>query len=110
MEFDSATSIYRSSNDIFIKLLDCTENENFYPIWNKIYKKRIIDKYDLRFDEKLYCGEDFKFNLDYLQHCQQMSTVSDAMYNYRIIDSSLSKKFEINTIAGSLFSIINRIH
>lgn len=94
--FDDSESCYKGYNQICRKLLSCTENEYFYPIWNKMYKKQIINDFSIKFDKKLYCGEDFKFNIDYLSHCKKISTVPEMLYNYRIIENSLSKRFDFN--------------
>ena len=37
-------------------------------VWCNCYKKQIIDKFALRFDEKVILGEDGRWNLNYLKH------------------------------------------
>lgn len=39
------------------------------PCWSRIYKKSIIEKYQIVFDESMISGEDFSFSLSYIQHC-----------------------------------------
>ena len=42
-------------------------------VWTGLYKKSVIDKYHLRFDENLrYGAEDIYFNLDFLVHCNRV--------------------------------------
>lgn len=40
--------------------------KGFNPPWNKIYSRQVIDKWELRFDERIRNGEDSVFNLRYL--------------------------------------------
>ena len=37
-------------------------------VWNKIYKKSIIDKYGIIFHPDIWFGEGMLFNIEYLQH------------------------------------------
>ena len=39
-------------------------------LWNKIFRRDVIEAHQLRFDENLSMGEDFQFVLDYLQAAQ----------------------------------------
>ena len=38
-------------------------------VWNKFYKKEIIEKNNILFDKKLYASEDLLFNLQYINIC-----------------------------------------
>lgn len=49
---------------------------------NKIYKKSIINKYNISFERRLKMGEDLSFNLDYLKHCTKISVINNKLYNY----------------------------
>nr|WP_244969094.1 glycosyltransferase family 2 protein [Turicibacter bilis] len=48
---------------------------------NKIYKKKIVDDYNLRFCD-LETGEDLLFNLDYLLHSQNIYVEEKCLYLY----------------------------
>lgn len=52
-----------------------------YP-WNKVYKKSIIDEFNIRFPEDLRFGEDIFFNCDYLRHVTRVNVLSDCLYHY----------------------------
>lgn len=41
-----------------------------YPIWNKLFRKDIMDKHGIRFDETMSFGEDQVFLCDYLYHAK----------------------------------------
>lgn len=51
---------------------------------NKVYSKAILDKYNIRFCEKCVALEDFKFNLDYLSHINEMYVINKDLYKYRL--------------------------
>jgi glycosyltransferase involved in cell wall biosynthesis len=66
--------------DAFVSL-----NEKFllYGSCSKLYKKKIIDRIFLRFDEACSYGEDLKFNYAYLDYVSVISSISYAGYHYR---------------------------
>jgi Glycosyltransferases involved in cell wall biogenesis len=53
-----------------------------YSNCNKFYKRSIIEKLKLRFDEKLEFGEDRLFNFKYISGCGKIITSSLIMLNY----------------------------
>ncbi len=59
--------------------------------WNKLYKKEIIDKYNLRFPEKIQC-EDFPFFFFYMLASKNAYYLNEPLYNYfRHDDCGMSK-------------------
>ena len=58
-------------------------------LWNKLYKREIIEKYQLRCNEELSFCEDFCFNLEYILHCEKISTLTVPVYYYVKTDGSL---------------------
>lgn len=61
-----------------------------YSNCNKFYRREIIEKNGIRFDERLAFGEDRLFNYDFLKHCRNVTTSSLTMINY--IQRSLHSK------------------
>ncbi len=53
-----------------------------YP-WDKLYFRHTIEKYHLRFDEKIRLNEDRLFVLTYLIHCKEVVFCKDVVYYYR---------------------------
>lgn len=51
-------------------------------IWNKLYKKEIIDKWNLRMDETISWCEDFMFNLEYIRHAETFYALRVPIYYY----------------------------
>lgn len=65
-------------------------------LWNKIFRKDVIKKNDLWFDESQSMGEDFQFVLDYIQAAQikEIMMINQPLYYYiRANNSSLMSKF-----------------
>jgi glycosyltransferase involved in cell wall biosynthesis len=81
---------------LFGKLLD---NGLLNSPCNKIYKKEILVKNNIFFDEKLSLGEDLLFNLDYFGYIDRVSLCAEEYYNYQRINSnSLTKRYSVGRI------------
>jgi glycosyltransferase involved in cell wall biosynthesis len=57
--------------------------------WNKIYDSNIIRQYHLKFDNGLAIWEDLLFNLKFIVFADKISTLNEALYYYRVHDSSV---------------------
>lgn len=55
-------------------------------LWNKIFRKDIIDKYSIYFREDCYIGEDTEFILEYSKHIKTAQIISYVGYNYMLND------------------------
>lgn len=51
-------------------------------LWNKIYRNTIIRRKGIRFEEDLQFGEDFAFNLKYLEKSNKIVSIDKPLYNY----------------------------
>jgi glycosyltransferase involved in cell wall biosynthesis len=59
------------------------ENRCSVVVWNKIYKKSIIDEFSVFFESKLEIfSEDTLFNLYYILHTKVVSSIAGSYYNY----------------------------
>ncbi|MDD6357398.1 MAG: glycosyltransferase [Bacteroidales bacterium] len=56
---------------------------------NKLYKRKIINDYNIRFRENLRMHEDELFALEYLLHCTNGVALEVATYKYRQLNNSL---------------------
>lgn len=63
----------------FIKLI---KTETINSSCNKVYKREIIEKYDVKFDKKIQIGEDLLFNLLYLSKIEDIYFLNENLYNY----------------------------
>ena len=58
-------------------------------LWNKLFKKSIIDQFHLRMDPSLSYCEDFIFNMEYLLHCTTIAPLNIPIYYYVKTEGSL---------------------
>lgn len=58
-------------------------------LWNKFFKKSIIDMYAIRFDESINICEDSLFVCKYIQYIEKIYVIPECMYYYRMRRSSL---------------------
>lgn len=63
-----------------------------YGFYCYLYRKDILDKYNLRFDENTKYFEDREFNWKYLCHCATYVLVDAPMYGYRVCENSATQK------------------
>ena len=64
----------------------------------KLYRKEIVDAYDVRFPEEISSGEDTCFVLDVLAHCDKVYFSEDCFYHYRRgNEESLFSRFHADT-------------
>lgn len=64
---------------------------NYYygVLWNKLYRRSIVEKQGLRFAEDVTWSEDFLFNLEYLRHVRLVAAVPRPLYYYHKRPGSL---------------------
>ena len=60
------------------------EPASFYygVMWNKLYRRSIIQAHGIECDESLRWSEDFLFNLEYIRWCETFAAVQTPMYYY----------------------------
>lgn len=65
-------------------LFDLSERFLLQQLWNKVFRRDLIEKYRIRFDESQSMGEDFQFVLDYLEAsgCNRCAVLNEALYYY----------------------------
>ena len=64
---------------------------NFYygVLWNKLFRRSIVEAHHLRFDREVSWCEDFLFNLEYIQYTRLVAAIPQPLYYYRKRDTSL---------------------
>ena len=53
------------------------------PLWNKVFKREVLEKYQLRLNAGMFLYEDLEFVLRYMRHCGAIWNVPKAIYHYR---------------------------
>ena len=61
----------------------------FGVLWNKLYKRSIIEQFNMRMDESISWSEDFIFNLEYIRHIQDIFILRSPVYYYVRTEGSL---------------------
>lgn len=62
----------------------------FGVVWNKLYRRDIIEKHQLRMDVTLSWCEDFIFNMEYELHCKRIYPLQVPIYYYVKTKGSLA--------------------
>lgn len=77
------------------------------PVWNKVYKKEIIEKNNIQFNSNLFLMEDFLFVLEFLKYCKKLYIFPKDIYRYNQPEKEgnaykrLEKIFSINEFMES---------
>lgn len=78
-EYDGALHREELAAD-FVELF---RNNALSPVWNKVFRREILLRYDLKLNESMFLYEDLEFVLRYLAHCDSILNVPKAVYCYR---------------------------
>ena len=87
------------------------------PLWNKIYKRQIIENNNITFDEDIKTGEDFIFNLQYFRKTKKISFIKEKLYyyirrnnnsiTYQYIENMYERGWEIHSLLESFLEDMN---
>ena len=61
-------------------------------LWNKLYRRDIIQEYQLRMDPEISWCEDFLFNLEYIRHAKRFFALQVPIYYYVKTKGSLASQ------------------
>jgi hypothetical protein len=77
------------------------KNECWYEFfgytWNKRFKREIIEKYHIRFQEGLSLREDELFTDYYSRHSNSIASIDNCIYHYRFSFGGLTYRFHPGT-------------
>lgn len=90
----AAAVIYESFGRIFLGYF-------FRAVWGKLFNRNIILKYNVRFDESLYLGEDAKFLLQYIHYVDKVCILNECGYNYRLQPQSAVHRYKKDLLEQS---------
>lgn len=85
--------------------VDYFNNNTLSSACNKVFRKDIIDKYYIRFNENMNHYEDLDFVLQYLSHIETVYFIPDALYHYRL---NLNNE-HINSRIKDIRNVINNL-
>lgn len=61
-------------------------------LWNKLFRRDIVEKYHLRMDSDISWCEDFMFNLEYIRHAETFYALQIPVYYYVKTKGSLASQ------------------
>jgi len=71
------------------EMMKAPANYYYGVLWNKFYRRSIVEAARLRFDTQVNWSEDFLFNLEYLERARLIAAISKPVYYYRKREGSL---------------------
>ncbi len=79
-----------SQRDLARQLME--EPASFYygVMWNKLYRRSIIEEHGIRCNEEFIWSEDFLFNLEYIRYAQRFCALQTPIYYYRKNEKSIT--------------------
>lgn len=73
-------------------LMEKPANFYFGVVWNKLFRRSLVETHHLRMDEEISWCEDFIFNLQYLSHAKNVCILHAPVYYYEKTKRSLSNQ------------------
>ena len=67
-------------------------------VWGKLFLREIVERLELRFDEKLKLSEDMIFHIQYLKNIENVLLLNDSIFYYRENETSVTKNFKAEYI------------
>ena len=85
IEMGGALTLQQYANAMMLSPADL-----YYGVlWNKLYRRDIIEQYSIRMDENISYSEDMIFNLEYLLHIKSVAILKAPVYYYQYTKGSL---------------------
>ncbi|MCL2629699.1 MAG: glycosyltransferase [Alphaproteobacteria bacterium] len=86
---DVEQNIYNDKRDVVLAMDDSVRLNLSVVIWDKIFRRDIIQQYNIRFlDSQLYYGDNI-FSKSYFMFAQKVRFIPSKLYNYRIRPESI---------------------
>lgn len=89
----------------FYNLYDCNM---ISPVWNKVFRRKILTDNHIQFDRTLFLYEDLEFVLRYLAHCEKLWNLPEAIYHYRQTEDEGNAGRRLKTIEN-LSNLVRKI-
>ncbi len=81
-------------------------------LWNKLFRRDLVEKHGLRMDPEISWCEDFIFNLEYIRHCRTIYALQVPVYYYVKTKGSLvnSQGASINNMIRMKLNVFEYYH
>jgi len=95
------------------RMMDNPADFYYGVLWNKLYRREIIESHHLRMDEEISWCEDFLFNLEYIRYAQRYYALNIPIYYYVKTKGSLASQISFSKTIRmklSVFEYYNRLY
>ena len=86
---------------VYTKIAKC-DTAGYFCVWNKLFKRIIIAKNGVRFNEDMSFGEDMLFVMDYIKVIDSVAFTDKPLYNYEVLESGLFYSYKPSFIRDIL--------
>lgn len=69
----------------------------FVAVWNKMYRRDVLKKNHIRFNEEIWYGEGMLFNVEFLQYTSRVAIGERAVYHQTFNPDSAMRKFNLKS-------------
>lgn len=69
----------------------------FVAVWNKMYRRSVLEENYIKFNEKIWYGEGMLFNVEFLQHVNSVAVGESAVYHQTFNPDSAMRKFNLKS-------------
>lgn len=106
---DTFSNVVLSQKEFAKEFLKNMRSFYYGVMWNKLYKREIIERYQIRFNETIDWCEDFCFNLEYYGKCNLISllNIECGVYAYYSREDSITTG--VSTYSQERLQEINKI-
>lgn len=90
--------VFSGKEDLKAKLVDLYDASQMYNVWNKVFRKELIDSNNIKFPVGKAYNEDRDFVREYLPVSARIEVIPDCYYHYYRNDSSITGVYRSNLL------------
>lgn len=79
---EAVDEVLENKEQIKKQMVNLWDASLMYNVWNKLFRKELIDKFSIRFPEGKNFNEDRDFIREYLVHINRISIIKSCFYHY----------------------------
>lgn len=77
-------------------------------VWNKLYRRDVLNDYSVRFRPESQGAEDLFFNAEYLQYCNKVAFLEKELYFYITTEGSITSTFRSSRVVSDRYMSLPR--
>lgn len=77
-------------------------------VWNKLYRRDILERNGIRFRPDAQGAEDLFFNAEYLQYCDKATCIEEELYCYITTEGSITDTFRTSRVVNDRYMSLPR--